>query len=95
MAKQGVVVITADHGNAEEMSNLTTAEMDKEHSTNPVPLMIVGDAYAGQPSLVGEVPNHDLSLVSPVGVLADVAPTILHILGIPQPSSMTGQSLIV
>ncbi len=95
LAKNGVCVITADHGNAEEMSNLTTAQMDKEHSTNPVPLIIAGNAYAGQPSLVGEVPNHDLSLVSPVGVLADVAPTILHILGIPQPPHMTGQTLIV
>jgi len=95
LAKNGVVVITADHGNAEEMSNLTTAQMDKEHSTNPIPLIIIGNAYAGQPSVVGDVPNNDLSLVSPVGMIADVAPTMLHILGIPKPQSMTGESLIV
>ncbi|HBU28107.1 TPA: 2,3-bisphosphoglycerate-independent phosphoglycerate mutase [Candidatus Uhrbacteria bacterium] len=95
LAKNGVVLITADHGNAEEMSNLTTAQMDKEHSTNPIPFIIVGNAFAGQPSVVGDVPNNDLSLVSPVGMIADVAPTLLHILGIPKPQSMTGESLIV
>lgn len=95
LAKDGVVVISSDHGNAEEMTNLTTAEMDKEHSTNPIPLIIIGNAYAGQQSMVGDIPNNDLSLVSPVGMVADIAPTILHILGIPQPQSMTGQSLIV
>lgn len=95
LAKDGVMVITADHGNAEELRNLTTAEMDKEHSTNPIPLIIVGNVYAGQQSVVGDIPNNDLSLVSPVGMLADVAPTILHILGIDKPPGMTGQSLIV
>ncbi len=94
LAKGGVVVITADHGNAEEVANLQTGDMDKEHSTNAVPLIIVGKAFEGQPSLVGDVPGNDLSLVAPVGVLADVAPTILHILNIPAPSDMTGQSLV-
>ena len=94
LAKDGVVLITADHGNAEEVANLTTGAMDKEHSTNPVPFIIVANQYAGQQSLVGDVPGNDLSLVSPVGMLADVAPTILHILGIPKPSGMTGQSLL-
>lgn len=95
LAKNGVVMISADHGNAEEMSNLTTAEMDKEHSTNPIPFIIIGNQFAGQQSVVGDVPNNDLSLVSPVGMVADIAPTMLHILGIPKPQGMTGQSLIV
>ena len=95
LAKDGVVLITADHGNAEEMSNLTTAQMDKEPSTNPIPFIIIGNAYAGQQSVVGDIPNNDLSLISPVGMVADVAPTILHILGVPKPQGMTGQSLIV
>lgn len=94
LAKGGVVLITADHGNAEEVSNLQTGDIDKEHSTNPVPFLIIGKAYEGQVSLVGDLPGSDLSLVSPVGMLADVAPTALHILGIPQPSDMTGQTLI-
>ncbi|NQV11899.1 2,3-bisphosphoglycerate-independent phosphoglycerate mutase [Candidatus Uhrbacteria bacterium] len=94
LAKNGVVMITADHGNAEEVSNLTTGDIDKEHSTNAVPLIIVGNEYAGQQALAGDIPGGDLSLISPVGVLADVAPTVLHILGIPKPSGMTGQTLL-
>ncbi|OGL70696.1 phosphoglycerate mutase (2,3-diphosphoglycerate-independent) [Candidatus Uhrbacteria bacterium RIFCSPLOWO2_01_FULL_53_9] len=94
LTKQGVVLVTADHGNAEEVTNLQTGDMDKEHSTNPVPFLIIGKTYEGQPSLVGDVPGNDLSLVAPVGVLADVAPTALRLLGIPQPKDMTGQALI-
>lgn len=94
LAKGGVVFITADHGNGEEVKNLRTGDIDKEHSTNPVPFLVIGKPFEGMPSPAGEVPEGDLSLVSPVGMLADVAPTILSVLGIPQPSEMTGQSLI-
>ncbi len=94
LTRGGHVFITADHGNAEEMKNLRTGEMDKEHATNPVPFLIIGAQYEGQPSIAGEVPEGDLSLVSPVGVLADVAPTILAVMGIEQPPEMTGQPLI-
>lgn len=94
LAKGGVVLITADHGNAEEVRNIQTNDIDKEHSTNPVPFIVVGNAFAGQPSPAGEAPGGDLSLVSPVGMLVDVAPTMLKIMGIPQPPEMTGQPLI-
>ena len=90
----GAVFITADHGNAEEVKNLQTGDIDKEHSTNPVPFLIVSAALEGQASLAGEVPGGDLSLSSPVGMLADVAPTILKVLGMEQPPEMTGTSLI-
>ncbi len=94
LQKDGVVLITADHGNAEEVTNLQTGEMDKEHSTNPVPFWIVGNKYEGKPGLSGDVPNGDLSLLPPVGMLADVAPTMLKILGLKQPPEMTGTPLI-
>ncbi|MCR4313822.1 MAG: 2,3-bisphosphoglycerate-independent phosphoglycerate mutase [Candidatus Uhrbacteria bacterium] len=94
LARGGHVFITSDHGNAEEMKNLRTGEMDKEHATNPVPFLIIGKEYEGQPSIAGEVPEGDLSLMSPVGVLADVAPTILAVMGIEQPPEMTGQALV-
>ncbi len=90
----GVVCITADHGNAEELLNLRTNEIDKEHATNPVPFLIIGRAFEGKPGLSGEVIEGDLSLLPPVGVLADVAPTILEIMGLPKPVEMTGQSLL-
>ncbi len=78
----GVVVITADHGNVEEMINLTTGGIDTEHSTNPVPLIIHGGTFAHLPRQL------------PKGILADVAPTILKIMGIEKPASMSGQSLV-
>jgi 2,3-bisphosphoglycerate-independent phosphoglycerate mutase len=90
----GLLCITADHGNAEEVLNLQTHAMDKEHSTNPVPFYIVAKQFEGKPSIAGDVPNGDLSLMPPVGMLADVAPTFLAILGIPQPPDMTGTPLL-
>lgn len=94
LTQGGVLFITADHGNAEEVSNVVSGAIDKEHSTNPVPFLIIGRAFEGQPSPTGEIPGGDLSLVPPVGMLADVAPTMLRVLGLPQPPDMTGQALI-
>ncbi len=94
LAHKGVLVITADHGNAEELMNLQTNERDKEHSTNPVPLIIIGEEYRGQAGPSGDPPDGDLSLLPPVGMLADVAPTVLSILGIKKPKEMTGRTLI-
>lgn len=94
LAADGVLFITADHGNAEEVQNLQTHDVDKEHSTNPVPLWIVGKMFEGKTSPSGDVPNGDLSLVPPIGMLADVAPTLLKIIGVPQPPEMTGTALV-
>ncbi|MFA6427751.1 MAG: 2,3-bisphosphoglycerate-independent phosphoglycerate mutase [Candidatus Magasanikbacteria bacterium] len=94
LAKDGVMLITADHGNGEEVINLQTGEMDKEHSTNPVPFIIIGREYKGQAGPTGDTPDGDLSLLRPVGVLADVAPTMLKILGVEQPQEMTGRALV-
>ncbi|HLD82122.1 MAG TPA: 2,3-bisphosphoglycerate-independent phosphoglycerate mutase [Patescibacteria group bacterium] len=94
MSKDGIVVITADHGNAEELVNLQTGEIDKEHSNNPVPFIIVGKKYEGKSLVNLDTVGADLSLISPHGVLSDVAPTILKILEIEQPPEMTGTSLL-
>lgn len=82
MAKGGVLLITADHGNVEELINNETGEVDTEHSAYPVPLMIIGKEYMNQPQML------------PTGILADIAPTMLKIMGISKPSSMTGRALI-
>ncbi|HBD02423.1 MAG: 2,3-bisphosphoglycerate-independent phosphoglycerate mutase [Microgenomates group bacterium GW2011_GWC1_46_16] len=76
------LLITADHGNVEELINLQTGEKDTEHSSFPVPLIIAGRAY-----------QHTLKQL-PRGILGDIAPTILKILGIPKPSGMSGRSLL-
>ncbi len=90
----GALLITADHGNAEEMANLQTGEKDKEHSNNPVPLVIVGEKFEGQSMGLPEGVGADLSLVPPVGLLSDIAPTILKIMELTQPEEMTGHPLI-
>jgi 2,3-bisphosphoglycerate-independent phosphoglycerate mutase len=94
LSREGIVFITADHGNAEEKLNLRTGDINKEHATNPVPFLIIGKVYEGQPSIAGEVPDGDLSLMPSVGMLADVAPTILAVMGVEQPVEMIGQPLI-
>lgn len=83
----GTTLITADHGNAEymrdEQGNPWTA-----HTTNPVPLILIEGEKLKIPGHGGQVALRD------DGCLADIAPTILSILQIPQPSEMTGRSLI-
>ncbi|MBU1202993.1 2,3-bisphosphoglycerate-independent phosphoglycerate mutase [Patescibacteria group bacterium] len=93
LSYEGVVLITSDHGNAESLYDLQTGEINKEHSNNPVPLFIIGKDFAGKAVLSG-VAGTDLSHVTPVGVLSDVAPTILKIMGLKKPPEMTGSSLI-
>jgi len=94
LAHDGVIMVTADHGNSEQMINPQTGNKDKEHTTNPVPFFIIGKDFQGQAGPSGDPPEGDLSLMQPVGVLADIAPTVLKLLGVDQPEEMTGQSLI-
>lgn len=74
-------IITADHGNVEEMVDSATGMINPEHTNNQVPFLII-------PPLGKNVPN-----LVPSGTLADVAPTILSILGLKKPQEMTGRSL--
>lgn len=94
LSHNGVMLVTADHGNAEIMFNLNTGQIDKEHTTNPVPFIVIGNEYRGKnfgwPDLIGG----DLSLVQPQGNLADIAPTILKIMNLKQPADMTGVSML-
>lgn len=91
-AQGGAMIVTADHGNAEEMLHPETGEPEKDHTSNPVPFHYV------HPQLRRTTPKSDQEvqqiLSYPIGVLADVAPTILEILGLPKPPQMTGVSLL-
>lgn len=82
LAYGGGLVITADHGNAEEMINSQTGEIDTEHNANPVPFLAVAKNLLGKPQTL------------PTGILSDVAPTILNMLNISVPSTMTGTNLL-
>jgi len=94
LAKDGVIFITADHGNAEVMFNMQTGMIDKEHTSNPVPFIVAGKQFEGYRLGSQDAPGSDLSLVQPQGILSDIAPTILKIMGLPKPKEMTGRSLI-
>ena len=94
LAKGGVMLITADHGNAEEMFDMHTGSINKEHSTNPVPILIIGGEYEGKKIDQTDIADLDLSILNSGGILADVAPTVLKIMGLEKPGEMTGRSLI-
>ena len=94
LAEDGIILITADHGNADVMFNMQTGQIDKEHTANPVPLIIVGKQFAGRNFGWQNVAGNDLSLIQPQGILSDVTPTVLKIMGISKPGDITGMSLI-
>ena len=72
-------MITADHGNAEQMVDSETGEAFTEHTVNPVPFCLLSRSSVE---------------LRPSGKLCDIAPTILELMGIEKPAAMTGRSLI-
>lgn len=86
------LLITADHGNVEQMLNIHSGEIDKDHTTNPVPLMLAANEFKF-PSAKDK--NYlALSVNMPDGVISDIAPTILDLMGLPKPAVMTGINLL-
>jgi 2,3-bisphosphoglycerate-independent phosphoglycerate mutase len=79
----GRAVICADHGNAEQMWDPTVNGPHTAHTLNLVEVFVVGEGFAAGKTRMREV-----------GRLADLAPTVLQLMGLPQPSEMTGQSLL-
>ncbi|SMM99515.1 2,3-bisphosphoglycerate-independent phosphoglycerate mutase [uncultured Candidatus Thioglobus sp.] len=77
----GEMLITADHGNVEQMVNPTTGEVHTAHTNNPVPLIFVSERKA--------------EIVEPeIGALSDIAPTLLAMMDVEKPDEMTGNSLV-
>ena len=81
MAKGGTLIVTADHGNCEQMIDPETGGPHTAHTTYPVNLIVVDEHFKG-------------CQLKTDGRLADIAPTALKLLGLDQPPEMTGQSLI-
>ncbi|KAJ7589652.1 phosphoglycerate mutase [Mycena floridula] len=81
-----ILLVTADHGNAEQMKNLETGAPHTAHTTNPVPFIMTGDSKKYR--FVEDKEGED------EGALCDVAPTVLDLLGIAKPEEMTGRSLL-
>lgn len=81
LAANGQALVTADHGNCEQMRDYASGQNHTQHTTEHVPLVYLG--------------NQRPTLRQEGGILADVAPTLLAMMGIEQPNAMTGTSLIV
>lgn len=82
LARGGVALVTADHGNAEEIYEMGSRKPRTAHTTNPTELFYIGHDY-------------ESVQLRPQGIIPDIAPTILDILGIEKPPEMTAESLIV
>jgi 2,3-bisphosphoglycerate-independent phosphoglycerate mutase len=81
VGRGGLVAITADHGNAELMWDAENQQPHTAHTTNPVPLVLCADDVRG-------------AKLRPMGILADVVPTLLELTGIEKPSAMDGVSML-
>ncbi|HLC44639.1 MAG: phosphoglycerate mutase (2,3-diphosphoglycerate-independent) [Candidatus Doudnabacteria bacterium RIFCSPHIGHO2_01_FULL_50_11] len=81
-AQRGAMIITGDHGNAEEMIDPHTKEQLQEHSRNPVPFILLDENLRGQ------------SVNLRTGTLRDIAPTVLDLMGLSKPKEMLGVSLL-
>ena len=92
LAVNGIFIITADHGNAESMINNATGQIDKDHSTSPVPFIVVGNHFRRKAP--AKITYDNLAAMMPDGALSDIAPTILELMKLPKPPEMTGESLL-
>ncbi len=88
----GAVLLTCDHGNVEEKINPATHEPTTDHTSNPVPIIYITSTNRQRPAKSDDLLFQ--MLANPIGIIADVGPTILEILSIPRPSEMTAQSLL-
>lgn len=90
LANNAVLMITADHGNVERMFNPATGMPETQHDPSPVPFYLIGKEFKREKydGVVEEIER------GTIGILSDVAPTILALMDLPKPESMTGRSLL-
>lgn len=88
LAQNHVLIITSDHGNAETLIDVKTGEIETKHDKNPVPFYLVANEYKRRESETRE------RRYETIGILSDIAPTILDLMKIPKPAEMTGQNLL-
>lgn len=82
LAMGGKAIVTADHGNADQMIDPETGDPFTAHTTNPVPIIVID-------------PRRPKSNCARMAALCDLAPTMLELMGLAKPAEMTGESLIV
>ena len=88
--KDGIMIVTADHGNAESMVYESSGEKKSRHEESPVPFYLIGRQFQKE----REIEEIERSFSQVSGIISDVAPTILELIGIPKPEEMTGDSLL-
>ncbi len=90
LAHNAILLITADHGNIERLYNPQTGEPETTHDASPVPLYVVAKEYM-HPRSDQDVAERERFVI---GMLSDIAPTILTLMGLPKSGEMTGQNLM-
>ncbi len=90
LSSGGILVVTSDHGNVEVMMDIRTGLVDTRHNTSSVPIYVVAEGYQRQKT---EAQAEEIEKIN-TGVLSDVAPTILELMGVAQPAEMSGMSLL-
>lgn len=90
LERDGIMLITADHGNAESLTYKSSGERETRHDDSPVPFYLIGEEFEHH----RDGDNIELTMTSSSGLLADVAPTILELMDIEKPAEMTGDSLL-
>jgi 2,3-bisphosphoglycerate-independent phosphoglycerate mutase len=94
LEKGGCLILSAANGQAEAMIDVKTDQVNKRPSGNDVPLVIISQDFEGKTLCFPEAPGGDLSACRSVGTLADVAPTILSLLGMTSEKNLNGKNLI-
>jgi 2,3-bisphosphoglycerate-independent phosphoglycerate mutase len=92
LSSGGILLVTADHGNAEEKRYRESGEPRTKHTTNPIPFFLIADAYRRAEPRSDEEIQKKFRVTG--GVLTDVAPTVLELLELEKPGDMTGISLM-
>lgn len=90
--KDAALIITADHGNIEQMIDPKTGLADTDHTANPVPIIFVANEWK-----FTKIKNHSIAHMAamvPIGAISDIAPTVLHLLGLPVPKEMLAVDLL-
>ncbi len=90
LENNAILLITSDHGNAERLLDPQTGEAETKHDASPVPIYLIAKEFQREKS-PAEIRQSESA---PLGVLADISPTVLELLGIKKPKEMTAQSLL-
>lgn len=94
MLKKGILIISSAGGNAEKAMDVMTELADRENTLNPVPFLVIGSDFKGRSLFGKDAPGGDLSLLNPIGNLADIPATLLGLLKVGNSGTIEGKNLL-